>query len=130
MPSGDFRMTHQRRIILQELRKTRSHPTADDIYMMVRSIIPRISLGTVYRNLEILSKKGFIRRIDFSGSQKRFDATVENHYHVKCNKCGKVEDVADDVITPVEFNPEKLSDYIILDHNVYLIGICGECQTA
>ena len=60
----DFRMTHQRRLILDELKKLKTHPTADEIYVIVRKKMPRISLGTVYRNLEILSETGQIIKIE------------------------------------------------------------------
>ena len=69
------RMTHQRRIILEELRNTRSHPTADEVYEIVRKRIPKISLGTVYRNLELLSESGVIQKLEIGGTQKRFDGT-------------------------------------------------------
>ncbi|HKI82610.1 MAG TPA: transcriptional repressor, partial [Pseudodesulfovibrio sp.] len=58
-----FRLSKQRKVILEELRKVKSHPTADEVYDMVRKIIPRISLGTVYRNLEFLSSKGLVLKL-------------------------------------------------------------------
>jgi len=75
-----FRMTRQRRIILEELRKVDSHPTADEVYEMVRRQLPRISLGTVYRNLEILSREGLIQKVVLGarrrGSTERREPTT------------------------------------------------------
>jgi Fur family transcriptional regulator, ferric uptake regulator len=88
-----FRMTRQRQVILEQLREVCSHPTADEVYGMVRRRLPRISLGTVYRNLEMLVKAGLIRRLDMAGRQRRYDGNVEHHYHVRCSRCGCVGDV-------------------------------------
>ena len=69
----NLRMTRQRRVILEELRKVKTHPSADEIYEIVRKRLPRISLGTVYRNLEILSESGDIQKLEPGCSLKRFD---------------------------------------------------------
>lgn len=74
-----MRMTRQRKIILEEVRKVNTHPSADEIYEMVRLRLPRISLGTVYRNLEILSELGKIQKLQLSGSLKRFDWNTNKH---------------------------------------------------
>ena len=73
MAQVQTRMTRQRAVILEELRKTKSHPTADELYSIVRERLPRISLGTVYRNLDFLADSGEIRRLEAAGSTKRFD---------------------------------------------------------
>ena len=78
------RVTRQRRVILEELRKLTSHPTAPALYEVVRRRLPRISLGTVYRNLELLARAGFIQRLDLQGAEARFDGNPEHHYHVRC----------------------------------------------
>ena len=107
MPSTDFRMTNQRRVILQELRNVHSHPTADDIYIMVRKTLPRISLGTVYRNLEILSEMGLIKKLVGCGRQRRFDGDIENHYHIRCVKCGKIDDLPEEIADLISRVREK-----------------------
>ena len=71
MLSSQLKLTKQRKVILEELRKLKTHPSADEIYNIVRERLPRISLGTVYRNLEILSDAGVILKLDVAGSQKR-----------------------------------------------------------
>ena len=63
-----LRMTQQRQVILEELRLCRSHPTADELYSRVRRRLPRISLGTVYRNLETLAERGLIRKMEVGGT--------------------------------------------------------------
>jgi len=79
-----LRITRQRRVILEELQRTKSHPTADELYRKVRRRLPRISLGTVYRNLELLSRSGLIRKLEIGGGKMRFDGIVEPHYHIHC----------------------------------------------
>ena len=85
------RNTQQRRIILEELQGVRSHPTAVDLYELVRHRLPKISLGTVYRNLELLSRQGTIRKLDFGGEEARFDGDLMRHEHVRCVRCGRME---------------------------------------
>jgi Fur family ferric uptake transcriptional regulator len=64
---GNMRLTSQRQVILEELKKVTSHPTANEVYDMVRKRLPRIGLGTVYRNLDLLADKGIIRKLEFGG---------------------------------------------------------------
>ena len=80
-------------MILEELRLCRNHPSADEVYLRARRRLPRISLGTVYRNLELMASKGIIRRLNANAGQKRFDPIAEQHCHFRCNACGKIEDI-------------------------------------
>lgn len=123
-----IRMTKQREVILDELSKVTSHPTADEIYEMVRKKLPRISLGTIYRNLEILSECGLIRKMEIGGIQKRFDATTENHYHIRCTMCGRVEDVRGEVLDNIADRFDDLNGYKVVDHRLELMGICPSCR--
>lgn len=66
----EVRMTKQRRVILDTLRSTETHPTADEVYRLVQKQIPRISLGTVYRNLDLLARCGSIRKLDIMGGRR------------------------------------------------------------
>ncbi len=122
------RLTRQRQVILEELKKTRSHPTADELYEMVRRRIPNISLATVYRNLEILSGCGLIKKLETAGSQKRFDANIENHQHIRCVKCGRVDDLYCDSVNPLDCVAGENFDYEIIDYRLEFIGLCPECR--
>lgn len=129
MPHGEFqRNTRQRRVILEELAKLTSHPTAGELYEIVRKRLPKISLGTVYRNLESLSRQGRIRKLETSGAENRFDIDLRSHHHLQCRICGKVEDAPD---TPgnLEIGDIKhLGGYDILEHRLEFIGICPDCR--
>ena len=124
----NLRMTKQRKVVLEEIRKSESHPTADEIYKVVKEKIPNISLGTVYRNLEILSEEGLIRKIELAHTKRRYDGNMKNHYHIICTECGRV----DDLITKEVGNIEELlgvkSNYKITGHRLKFFGICPDCM--
>ena len=126
----NMRLTTQRQIILEELSKVTSHPTANEVYDMVRKRLPRIGLGTVYRNLELMAESGIILKLEVGGTQKRFDATTDLHYHIRCVQCGRVDDI--DIPVQAEINREaaKMTDYQILSHHIEFSGICKECSNS
>jgi len=123
----NMRLTTQRQIILEELAKVTSHPTANDVYDMVRQRLPRIGLGTVYRNLELMAESGLILKLEVAGTQKRFDATISPHYHIRCIECSKV----DDIDIPMQYHINEIAavacDYQILGHHIEFSGICDDC---
>lgn len=123
----DMRLTTQRRIILEELQAVTSHPTADEVYGLVRKKLPRISLGTVYRNLEVLSSLGLVRKLDNAAGQKRFDADISPHHHIRCEVCGKVDDIfgAPD-ISGIEHGLN--TDFHVTGFLLDFSGICPDCR--
>ena len=124
----NLRMTRQRQGILEELRKSNTHPSADELFGRVRKHMPRISLGTVYRNLEILSELGEIQTIQMAGSLKRFDGVAENHYHIRCVNCDRLIDAPVDVSQTLENAVQVHTDFRILGHKVEFTGICPKCR--
>jgi len=128
--ADNLRMTVQRQIILDQVRANRSHSSADDVFQRVRHKLPRISLGTVYRNLEILSEQGLIKKLGPPGKQMRFDGNIAPHYHIRCVACDKIEDLQ---VRPVDHLQERVSavtNYVILGHEVDFWGLCPDCQTS
>lgn len=121
-------MTAQRQVILDELRKLKTHPTAGELCQIVRTRLPRISLGTVYRNLEILSRVGAIQKIDVSGVEMRFDGTVDNHYHLRCVECGRVHDVEMPTLAGLEQAVSESSHFEVLGHRLEFLGRCPTCR--
>ncbi len=124
----EMRLTTQRQIILEELGKVTSHPTANEVYDMVRKRLPRIGLGTVYRNLELMSETGIILKLEVGGTQKRFDATIDPHYHIRCLSCGKVDDIEIPVMEDINKTAADISKYQVLGHHIEFSGICSECN--
>lgn len=122
------RMTRQRLVILETLCGLHSHPTAEELYEMVRRKLPNVSLGTIYRNLDVLTRSGRVRRLDTRGTQARFDAETDPHHHVRCQICGRVDDVA---VTPgTEIRRPKKSEngFEILGHRIEFDGLCPDCR--
>ena len=117
----------QREAILTVLRETDTHPTANWIYAKVRETIPNISLGTVYRNLSLLSDMGEILRLQMGDGVDHFDATTAPHNHFICNSCGAVIDLEmenfDEIneLACANFNGQ------IQGHITYFYGICPTC---
>ena len=127
-PAPMIRLTTQRQIILEELAKVKTHPTASELYDMVRKRLPRIGLGTVYRNLELMADSGMILKIEVGGTQKRFDATTDDHYHIRCSVCGRVDDIDVPVIRDLASQAATTTSYQILGHHIEFTGICSSCQ--
>ncbi len=125
---SQIRMTRQRAIILEELRKLKTHPTADEVYGIVREILPRISLGTVYRNLDFLAETGEILKLESAGSTKRFDGDTSWHQHVRCVHCGRVADVMQTQAIPCT-NNIHVEGFAITGARIEYDGVCSSCAS-
>jgi len=125
-------MTHQRELILKAIKEHGSHPTADEVYVWVRERLPRISLGTVYRNLDILATCGLINKLGPPSPQKRFDGNTKAHYHVACACCGNIDDLSfepsDNPLENLENALGNLTKYGIFGHKLEFIGLCPKCM--
>jgi Fur family transcriptional regulator, peroxide stress response regulator len=122
------RETKQREAILRLLRKTRSHPTADQIYDEVRKDIPNISKGTVYRNMQVLEEDGAISVLNINGTQSRYEVKQESHYHFRCEKCGRVFDLDEPVELELDERVAKKTGFIVSYHQTEFRGLCSDCQ--
>ena len=120
------RNTKQRQIILETLRELKSHPTAGELHQVVRTYLPKISLGTIYRNLELLTEMGAIQKLEMAGKEARFDANTERHLHVRCKHCSRVADMGSPPPDEVE-NDFKEIGWKILEQRVEYVGICPVC---
>lgn len=123
-----LRMTNQREIILRELVASKQHLTADELYDIVKKAMPRISLATVYRNLEILSEAGLIGKLEISGRQKRFDYDPSDHDHIYCAECHRVDnlDILEKSVKKESF--AAVGGYSVTGYRLEIIGICPRCQ--
>lgn len=122
------RNTRQRQVILEELQKVTSHPTAAELYEMARRRLPRISLGTVYRNLELLVRAGVIQKLQVSATEARFDGDPHRHCHVRCVRCGRVDDAYEVRVDQVERQFKSVRGYKIFGHHLELFGLCSGCR--
>jgi Fe2+ or Zn2+ uptake regulation protein len=124
-----LRMTRQRKVILEELTKLMTHPSAEEIYEVVRKRLPHISMGTVYRNLEILSELGEITKLEFGGTIKRFDPNAEEHYHIRCSLCDRVVDAPMAQLERIEEHLSATTEFKIFGHRLEFYGLCPTCAT-
>lgn len=126
IPKGFVRKTKQREAILEVLRKTDIHPTADWVYQEVRKQMPHVSLGTIYRNLKVLSENGEIQELSFGSAHSHFDANPDEHYHFVCQGCGAIEDLDLEMATDLERQVER-GGYRVTTHRLEFYGLCPEC---
>ena len=125
------RNTRQRAVILDVLRESLSHPTAETIYKEARRVIPNISLGTVYRNLNFLRDQGLVREIRPSdGGSSRFEGILSPHAHFHCVGCHGLMDIPlpDGLENARWTGGEKISAVAAID--LHVIGSCSECASA
>ena len=122
------RNTRQRQVILEELRKLTSHPTAVGLYEIVRRRLPRISLGTVYRNLDLLAEAGVIQKLEHSGAQTRFDGNVDAHDHVRCVRCGRIDDLHAAPLDLAGLKGNDLGGFEIVSYRLEFLAICPQCR--
>src|SRR5262245_45213299 len=127
MPS---RSSKQRDVVLAAVRSTMDHPTAEWVHRRARRHLPRIGLGTVYRNLQRLAAEGLIREIHSGGQAARFDGNTGRHYHIRCVACGRVNDLPLSVDTRIEEEAGRAMNYRVLGHHVEVHGLCPLCQGA
>ena len=120
------RMTKQKAVVYEILCSTDTHPTADWIYEQARKRIPEISLGTVYRNLQVLLEDKKIMELNYGKGQSRFDGNPNPHHHFVCEKCGKIYDFAQD---GPWINEEVLdaAPGMVKSYRFECYGICGDC---
>ena len=119
------RYSKQREVIREILLSTTAHPSAAEVYEKARKVIPNISLGTVYRNLESLNKDGSAESFSV-GDIARFDGNVAPHPHFYCTSCGKVSDLSCDMDELLRLMC-GLEGCKVDRETVLLGGICREC---
>ena len=119
----------QREAILAELRSRKDHPTAEDLYFTLKAEMPNLSLGTVYRNLNMLASDGVILKISFEGAD-RYDGNKELHYHFRCFECGRVTDVDMPPINDINSTAQAYAKGRIDTHELIFSGVCNECLDA
>jgi len=122
------RSTQQRQVMLDELRKLTSHPTAVELHEIARRRLPKLSLGTVYRNLELLARMGAIRKLEIAGCETRYDGDLDRHYHVRCICCGRVDDMHGAAAVPLQSVSASSNGYEVIGHHLEFVGVCPACS--
>ena len=119
--------SHQRSAILEELRAVSSHPTAAELYARVRLRVPKLSLGTVYRNLAQLAAEGEVLRLSTGDGTDRFDAVTQPHDHLSCTRCGRLYDLPPRPMPELERWAAEASGARITGRSLVFYGVCSCC---
>lgn len=122
------RNTIQCSLVFEAVNKLSCHATADEIYSSIIKDHPNISRGTVYRNLNQLSKMGQIRKMSIPGAADCFDHLCHDHYHIRCTKCGKVFDIDMEYIVDLEKNIKNPHGFQFTGYDIVFKGICPTCK--
>jgi len=125
-----FRLTVPRRTLLEVVRGIKTHPTAEEVHRLVIRRAPRVSLGSVYRNLRLLVDAGLLGELP--GPRDRFDANTRAHHHFTCLGCGRIADVEAPVAEPhsraLSKRVEARTGLTITHHRIAFFGRCRKCQ--
>ncbi|WP_035052477.1 Fur family transcriptional regulator [Carnobacterium pleistocenium] len=123
-----IRITPQRQGILEYLIENHNHPTADEIYQALEEQFPSMSAATVYNNLRLFTKIGFVVEMNYGDASSRFDFTSTQHYHAICEFCGRIEDLYYPGLEDIGVVTTNLTGFKVKRHRLEIYGICPECQ--
>ncbi len=123
-----LKYSRQRESIKKYLDTHRTHPTAETVYLDIKQEFPNISLGTVYRNLNLLADMGEILRISPGNGPDRYDGNTAPHYHFICTECGKVLDIDMEHQIQLDKLAGEHFDGTITNHVTHFFGLCRECN--
>ncbi|HBJ81337.1 Fur family transcriptional regulator [Pseudothermotoga sp.] len=131
--SKKYRMTAQREIVLKVFAESgERHLGAEDVYRKLVEKRYRISKATVYRTVELLSKLGFLRRLEFGEGIYRYELAAPDaetlHQHIVCKACGEVIEVDEKIVKDLVKNVEAKTGYVINDYDIKFYGLCPKCQ--
>ncbi len=122
-----YRKSKQRQKIYEFLSAKKHHPTANDIYDHIKKDFPSLSLGNVYRNLNILVETGMVKKIEAGSTFDRFEAVKTPHYHFVCKSCGEVIDIDMQIQSQLDDYVRNETGFNITGHRIDFYGICGKC---
>jgi Fur family peroxide stress response transcriptional regulator len=120
------RLTPQRRAIIQVLLENDTHPTAEQIFTHVREDMPDISHATVYNTLRELVEMNLLQELDLGLGERHYDFITDNHAHLVCLGCGRIEDVPCDG-NAVKLSPQHTHGFQVVDYDVIFRGYCPTC---
>lgn len=122
-----LKYSRQRESIKACLMTRRDHPTADHVYLAIREEYPNISLGTVYRNLNLLVEQGEVRKLSFGYGPDRFDGELAPHYHFVCRACGSITDLPIEPSPHLNEEAQRCCSGRVDSHLTYFYGLCQDC---
>ncbi|MEG0873123.1 MAG: transcriptional repressor [Clostridia bacterium] len=123
-----MKYSKQRELIRDYVVSVNTHPTAEEVYKELRKEKKNISLGTVYRNLDVLSKQGLLKRLCLANTKDRFDGNTLYHYHAICTNCGEFTDVNINYFSFIDKEVCEKLDVKVLSHSIIFNTICPKCR--
>ena len=120
-------MTKQREVVLQVIRDSHTHLTANEVFVAAKDMLPSISFATVYNSLRYLKEAGHIAEIQFGNGASRFDRMTDRHDHALCTRCGKLVDIEMDLPPQLVRQAERASKFKTESVEFTLRGICPDC---
>lgn len=128
LQSQGAQLTTQRAAVYDYLSSVAHHPTAEDVFLAVKPTLPRISLATVYKNLEALVKCGVVSKLTYGDAAARYDIRTDHHYHTHCLECGKVADFDVREGSKLLARIKPRTGFEVKDYRLELLGYCRECR--
>jgi len=125
---GSLGLTKQRHAVLQVIRESEEHLTANEVFEDARRILPGISFATVYNSLHYLKNEGLIGEVTFGNDASRYDRNLMRHDHAMCNKCGKLVDLELQIPDGMLKEAAKRSRFKPESIEFTLRGLCPECR--
>jgi len=125
-----YTLTSQRKAVLEALAESRGHPSAEDVYLLVKQKNPRVALGTVYQALGVLEEIGVIEAKHWSESPTRYDLNVGPHLDIRCLRCGEVSEVPEVQFGSLEDSIRAATPYEVTRATVVVEGLCPACRDA
>jgi len=123
-----YTLTSQRRAVLEALKDFKGHPSAEEVYLVVKKKNPRVALGTVYQALSVLEELGLIEAKHWSESPVRYDLNTEPHHDIRCIKCGEVTEIPDVEFEDFATRIRENTPYEVTNASLVIEGICPNCQ--
>ena len=128
----NIRNTKQRQAIFEAIERHGGHLTADEIHKLVKRRFPRLSLGTVYRNLRVLVAQDCLRELDFGMAVHHFETIKDSHYHLICRVCGSISDIEAPIeprLNTLVAKARGIGGFQIEEHRLDFIGVCACCRS-
>ena len=128
--AAGLKVTRQRQAIYEMLAQSTAHPTADEVYAAVQHSMPHVSLGTVYKILDLFHLHGLVRKVPTDGLAARYDARLDSHHHLVCEQCGQIQDVVLPPMPPSHTAVPAESGFLAEGYELLIRGVCADCREA
>ncbi len=127
LKSNKCKITPQRIAVYRTIKESKDHPNAESVFNKLYSTYPTMSLATVYKSLELFVKLGLIQVINIGENSFRYDGRTDDHQHIVCTKCSKIEDIDSNIFENLSLQVEDISNYEIEKQQLCFYGVCAKC---